>query len=127
MNRLDRYMAQQMKNPAMKKLVEQEVAELEVGILIARLREALHMNQTQLAARAGMNASKISRIESSPRNVTLNTLTRVAQALNRRVKIEFVPVSAKRKMVVARKRTAEGSRWRAPDDKGHERISKRKN
>ena len=104
MNRLDRYMTRQMKNPAMKKLVEQEVAELEVGILIARLREALHMNQTQLAARAGMNASKISRIESSPRNITLNTLARVAQALNRRVKIEFVPVSAKRKIVVAHKR-----------------------
>ena len=106
MNRLDRYIAQQMKNPALKKLVEQEVAELEVGILIARLREALHMNQTQLAARAGMNASKISRIESSPRNITLNTLTRVAQALNRRVKIELVPVSGKRKMVVAHKRSS---------------------
>lgn len=104
MNRLDRYMARQMKNPAMKKLVEQEVAELDVGILIARLREALHMNQTQLAARAGMNASKISRIESAPRNITLNTLARVAQALNRRVKIAFVPVSAKRKMIVAHKR-----------------------
>lgn len=102
MNRLDRYIARQMKNPAFRKRVEQEIAELEVGILIARLRQSLKMNQTELAARAGMNASKISRIESSPKNVTLNTLTRVAQALNRRVKISFVP--AERKVVLAHER-----------------------
>ena len=102
MNRLDRYIARRMKNAAFRKRVEQEVAELEVGILIARLRQSLKMNQTELAARAGMNASKISRIESSPKNVTLNTLTRVAQALNRRVKISFVP--AERKVVLARRR-----------------------
>lgn len=102
MNCLDRYIARQMKNAAFRKRVEQEVAELEVGILIARLRQSLKMNQTELAARAGMNASKISRMESSPKNVTLNTLTRVAQALNRRVKISFVP--AEGKVVFAHKR-----------------------
>lgn len=91
-----------MKDPVFRKRVEQEVAELEVGILIARLRQSLKMNQTELAARAGMNASKISRIESSPKNVTLKTLSRVAQALNRRVKITFVP--AERKVVLAHKR-----------------------
>jgi len=101
MNRLDRYIARQMKDPAFRKRVEKEVAELEVGILIARLRQSLKMNQTELAARAGMNASKISRIESSAKNVTLNTLTRVAQALNKRVKISFV--SAERKVVFAHK------------------------
>jgi transcriptional regulator with XRE-family HTH domain len=102
-NRLDRYFEQQMRNPRVRKLVEQEVADLEVGILIARLRESLRMNQTQLAARAGMNASKISKIESSPKNVTLNTLTRIAHALNRKVKIDFVPISARR-VAIAHKR-----------------------
>jgi transcriptional regulator with XRE-family HTH domain len=65
------------------------------------------LNQTQLAARAGMNASKISRIETSTRNVTLSTLARLAHALNRRVKIEFVPVKAKKPATgVAHKRAA---------------------
>lgn len=103
MNRLDRYVARQMQDPEIRKLVEQELADLEVGIMIARLREALNMNQTQLAARAGMNASKISRIESSPKNVTLNTLTRLALALNRRIKIDFVPMKGL-KVAVAHKR-----------------------
>jgi len=104
MNRLDRYIARQMQDPDFRDLVEKEVAALEVGIQIARLREALKMNQTQLAARAGMNASKISKIESSPKNVTLNTLTRLALALNRRIKIDFIPVS-KRKVAAAHERS----------------------
>jgi transcriptional regulator with XRE-family HTH domain len=103
MNRLDRYIERQMQDPEFRDLVEKEVAALQVGIQIARLREALKMNQTQLAARAGMNASKISKIENSPKNVTLNTLTRLALALNRRIKIDFIPVS-ERKVAVARKR-----------------------
>jgi transcriptional regulator with XRE-family HTH domain len=56
-----------------------------------------HLNQTQLAARAGMNASKISLIETSARNVTLSTLARVAYCLNTRIKIKFVPVKAKKR------------------------------
>jgi len=111
MNRLDRYIARQMQDPEMRDLVEKEVAALEVGLQIARLREALKMNQTQLAARAGMNASKISKIESSPKNVTLNTLTRLALALNRRIKIDFIPVS-EQKVAVAHKRRSAVSRKR---------------
>ena len=95
-NRLDRYYERQMQDPEIWDLVEKELADLEVGIQIARLREEENLNQTQLAARAGMNASKISRIETSTRNVTLSTLARLAHALNRRVKIEFVPVKAKK-------------------------------
>ena len=95
-NRLNRYYERQMRDPEVRDLVEKELADLEVGIQIARLREEENLNQTQLAARAGMNASKISQIETSPRNVTLNTLARLAHALNRKVKIEFVPVRAKK-------------------------------
>jgi transcriptional regulator with XRE-family HTH domain len=64
-------------------------------IQIAQLREQENLNQTQLAARAGMNASKISLIETSTRNVTLSSLARVACGLNNRIKIEFVPVKVK--------------------------------
>ncbi len=93
--RLDRYFKRQMQDPEMRKLVEKELAHLEVGIQIARLREEQNLNQTQLAARAGMNTSKISLIETSPKNVTLGTLARLARALNRGIKIEFVPLRGK--------------------------------
>jgi transcriptional regulator with XRE-family HTH domain len=78
-SRFDRYYERQMGNPKVRAGVEKELASLEVGIQIARAREALHLNETQLAARAGMNASKISRIENSSQNLTLNTLKRIAE------------------------------------------------
>jgi transcriptional regulator with XRE-family HTH domain len=94
-----------MQDPEIRDLVEQELEDLEVGIQIAKLREREKLNQTQLAARAGMNASKISRIENSATNMTLSTLSRVAYALNRRVKIDFVPVKeARRAATVAHKK-----------------------
>jgi transcriptional regulator with XRE-family HTH domain len=106
-NRLDRCYERQVRDPDTRELVEKELADLEVGIQIARLREAENLNQTQLAARAGMNASKISQIETSPRNVTLSTLARLAHALNRKVKIEFVPMKVTKSSTPdARKRAA---------------------
>jgi transcriptional regulator with XRE-family HTH domain len=106
-NRLDRYYERQMQDSDIREMVEKELADLEVGIQIARLREKENLNQTQLAARAGMNASKVSQIETSPRNVTLSTLARLAHALNRKVKIEFVPLKVKKSTTPgARKRAA---------------------
>jgi transcriptional regulator with XRE-family HTH domain len=71
-----------------------------LGHKIRRLKPTLpkteNLNQTQLAARAAMNASKISLIETSTRNVTLSTLARFAYALNPRIKIDFVPLKAKK-------------------------------
>ncbi len=110
-NRLDRYYERQMQDPEIRDLFEKEIANLEIGIQIARLREKQNLNQTQLAARAGMNASKISRIETAPNNVTLNTLARLARALNTRVKIAFVPMTEKR-AAVAYKRAAVVARKR---------------
>jgi transcriptional regulator with XRE-family HTH domain len=91
MNRYQRYYEKQMQDEKMKGFIEKEIANLDIGIRLARLRAEQHLNQTQLAARAGMRASKISKIESSPANLTLNTLTRLAGALGATVKIEFVP------------------------------------
>ncbi len=105
--RFDRYYEKQMQNANVRAAVEKELASLEVGIQIALAREAKHMNQTQLAAKAGMNASKISRIETSAQNLTLNTLNRIAEALDRKVSIELVPKQgkgARSAVAVARKR-----------------------
>ena len=94
--RFDRYYEKQMENANVRAAVEKELVSLDLGIQIARAREAKHMNQTQLAAKAGMNASKISRIENSAQNLTLNTLNRIAEALDRKVNIELVQKEGKR-------------------------------
>ena len=105
--RFDRYYEKQMENPKVRAAVEEELASLEVGIQIARAREAKHMNQTQLAAKAGMNASKISRIENSAQNLTLHTLHRIAEALDRKVNIALVPKQRKRARAAAVRRRAQ--------------------
>lgn len=95
--RWNRYFEQQQQDPEMKALVEQELATLRLGTTIARIRERHHLTQTQLAARAGMSASKISAIEGGPKNVELATLIRIATALGYQFKLEFVSAKTKRR------------------------------
>jgi transcriptional regulator with XRE-family HTH domain len=88
----ERYYQQQMKEPELRALVEAELRALRVGAHLARLRERRGLSQTQLAARAGMSAPNVSRIETSPaQNLTLGTLMRLAGALNYNVGITFHP------------------------------------
>ena len=95
--RWDRYYKRQLEDPEMKKLVEQELAALNIGVQIARLRAERHLTQTQVAAKAGMSAPKISAIESSTKNVELVTLIRIATALECQFKSEFIPTKATRR------------------------------
>jgi transcriptional regulator with XRE-family HTH domain len=74
----------------MRELVEKELASLEIGVQIVQLRAKHRLNQTQLAARARMSAPKISRIESKPTNVQLDTLIRLAQALGASLQVRLV-------------------------------------
>jgi len=110
-SRFERYYKKQLKNPEIRRVIEKELAGLELGVKIAKLREKQKLNQTQLAARSGMNASKISLIETSPQNLTLNTLARVASALEATIRIELIPLKRARrraggKMVVRSARAA---------------------
>ena len=90
MNRFERYYRSQMEDSTMRELVEKELASLEIGVQIAKLRAKHRLNQTQLAARARMSAPKVSRIESRPANVQLDTVIRLAQALGARLQVRLV-------------------------------------
>ena len=84
----DLYYQKQMGDPEMRALIEEELKALRIGTEFARLRRKAHMSQTQLAAKTGMSAPNISRIETSPaQNMTLETLVRIARALGRDVEI----------------------------------------
>jgi DNA-binding Xre family transcriptional regulator len=88
----DRYYRAQMKDPEFRRLVEDELRALRVGVQLARLRQRRGLSQTTLAARAGMSAPNISRIESSPsQNLTLGTLVRLARAMDCEPEITFKP------------------------------------
>ncbi len=88
----DRYFREQMKDPELRSLVEEELKGLRIGVQLARIRQRRKLSQTQLAARAGMSAPNISRIEKSPsQNLTLGTLVRLARALDYEPEITFKP------------------------------------
>lgn len=71
----------QMEDAKQRELVESELENLQLGVQIAKLRAAENLSQTKLAARAEMNAPKISAMENEPRNLTIGTLIRMANAL----------------------------------------------
>jgi len=93
--RWDLFYQKQVADPKFKELVEREIEALQLGVQIARLRKKGKLSQTKLAALADMSAPKISDLETSPRNVTIGTLIRVAHALGSRVEINFVPVATR--------------------------------
>ena len=64
------------------------VYELRKKILLLRLDEGL--SQEELAARAGMRQSVISRIENGESEPRIETVNKIAKALNRKVKIDLV-------------------------------------
>ena len=67
-----RYYDEQTSQPGMRRLVEDEMRALRIGVQLAKLRQAAGLSQTQLAAKVGMSAPNISRIESNPeQNLTL--------------------------------------------------------
>ena len=66
------------------------VYELRKKILILRLDEGL--SQKELANKAGMKQSVISRIENGESEPRIETVNRIAKALDRKVKIDLVKV-----------------------------------
>ena len=102
--RWKRFYDKQTEDAKLRDLVEKELDSLQLGVLIAKLRAAVNMTQTKLAARAEMSAPKISAMENEPRNLTIGTLIRVAHALDSRVEIKLV----RRKKGVVRGRNGGG-------------------
>ena len=86
----DLYFRKQLGESRMRGLIEEEIESLRVGTQIAKMRQKNRLSQSQLAARAGMSAPNISRIETSPaQNITLETLVKIARALGRGVEVTF--------------------------------------
>ncbi len=69
---------------------QERLAEFErIARLVIKYRAELNLTQKQLASRVGTSHSAISRIESGQHKTNLETLRRIAHALNRRLVIGF--------------------------------------
>jgi len=81
---------EKLKDKEFKRLYELERAKVALAQKIAELREEKHLKQAELARKLGVSQQFISQIETGQeRNLTLDTLVRLAETLGRGVKISF--------------------------------------
>jgi DNA-binding XRE family transcriptional regulator len=82
--------AELLKDPAFRQAYE----ELEPAYQLTRLRIQRGLTQQQLAERVGTTQSTIARLESGVGNPSINTLKRVAEALDGRLTVRVEPLLA---------------------------------
>ena len=85
------YLKEQLKDQTVREAYEEEGLFVELAIQIGRLRERKGLTQRALAKRLHTSQQTISRIE-SPRNgsLSLRTIVKLAHALGKEVKVQFV-------------------------------------
>ncbi|NCN03517.1 MAG: helix-turn-helix transcriptional regulator [Candidatus Pacebacteria bacterium] len=57
---------------------------------LKKIRKELKLTQQQVADKAEINRSIVAKVESGQRNATLNTLMRLAKAMGKELKVDFV-------------------------------------
>ncbi len=84
------YLSKQLKDKDFKKYFDEYGKQLEIAYQILQLRKKRKMSQKSLAEKLGTNQSNVARMESGRQNFTTEMLQRVANALGRNLRIEFV-------------------------------------
>ena len=88
----DRYLKQQMRDPAFATRFEQAGEAWDVAVQLAALRQKAGLSQKELARRLKTSQQHISRLESPGyEGHSLANLRRVASVLNARVRVSFEP------------------------------------
>lgn len=84
------YLKQQLKDPAVK--AEYDALEPEFAVMRAIIDARIEsgLTQKQLSEKTGISQADISRIERGTANPSVRTLQRIAEALGRKVSIEFI-------------------------------------
>ena len=95
MKTLDMYLNEQLQNDAFRKEWEENQPEMDIIRAMADARISQNLTQKELAERTGINQADISKLERGNANPSLRTLQRLAAGMGMKVKIEFVPASAK--------------------------------
>lgn len=78
------------KDPERKKTYEEESKRLKTAVMIVELREKHGLTQQVLADKAGIPKSTIVRIENAQVNTTVDTLSRIAQAVGKELEMSIV-------------------------------------
>ncbi|MEA2113583.1 MAG: helix-turn-helix transcriptional regulator [Patescibacteria group bacterium] len=84
------YLAEELKNPKFKRHYDECGKQLEIAYQILQLRKKEKMSQAELAKKIGTKQSNVARMETGRQNFTTETLRRIASALGRELKVDFV-------------------------------------
>ena len=90
MDDLDRLLEEQMQDPAFRQEWEESQLEYDITEMLIKARISQRVSQKELAARAGLRQSNLSRIENGQCTPSLNTLQKIAQGLGKRLQVQFV-------------------------------------
>lgn len=90
MDDFDRYLNEQLKDPAFKAEWEKGELEYQLMMMVLSARNEQHLTQSQLAERTGLRQSNISRIEKGQAMPSIATLSKIAQGLGKELQIRFV-------------------------------------
>ena len=90
MDDLDRYITEQMKDPAFRAEHERTRLEFALTELLITSRMEQDLTQKELAEKSGVRQSNISRIEKGQAMPSLATLDKIAKALGKEVQVSFV-------------------------------------
>ena len=100
LEKIDSHLNEELKNKEFRKAYELERAKVALAQRIAELREEMHLKQADLAKKLGVSQQFISQIETGKeRNLTLETLIKLAKSLGRRVKISFPKISGEESLL----------------------------
>ena len=84
------YLKEKLKDKKFRRLYDIERAKVALAQKIAEMRQEKHLNQKELAARLGVSQQFVSQIETGEgKNLTLDTLIRIAESLGHKVRITF--------------------------------------
>lgn len=75
--------------PAQRVIVEEEIKYYDLLTFFKAAREERGMTQEQLAVKANVNRTTLSRIESGLRNATIETLSKLAGAMDLRLDVRL--------------------------------------
>lgn len=84
------WLKRELKNPAFRKAYEKECTKVSLAQKIAELRHESRMNQAEFAQKLHVSQQYVSRLETGrEKNLTIDTLVRIAVTLGRDVRLSF--------------------------------------
>ena len=90
MDDLDRLLEEELRNPEFRKEWETTQLEYDITEMLIKARTSQHISQKELAIRAGVRQSNLSRIENGQCSPNLATLQKIAKGLGKILQLQFV-------------------------------------